>query len=55
MTVALVTHTDAFSTDDKPTPEQIDFIRLTVTAIPGLACIVGTLAVLFYPIPEYKV
>ena len=54
LTVALVTSTEAFSREGAPTEEQIDFIRITVTAIPALACIIGTLSVLFYPIPEYK-
>ena len=54
LTVALVTHTQAYSSEGKATPDEIDFIRMTVTGIPALTCIIGTLAVLFYPIPEYE-
>ena len=54
LTVALVTHSEAYSTDQKLTADQIQFIRLTVTGIPAVACLISTLAVLFYPIPEYS-
>ena len=52
--VYLVTHNDAYTNTDWLTDDQKEFMRLTVTGIPAAACIIGTLAVLFYPIPEYE-
>jgi hypothetical protein len=53
LTVFVVTHSDAYANTEELTPEQKDFMRLTVTGIPAVACVLGTLAVLCYPIPEY--
>ena len=50
--IYLVTNTQAYSIST-PTESALVFIRHTVAGLPALGCLGGTLAVLFYPIPEY--
>ena len=54
LTVYVVTHSEAYSNTEQLTGEQLQYMRFTATAIPAAACILGTLGVLFYPIPEYS-
>lgn len=49
--IFLVTQTAAYSNPDKLSPEEVQFVRFTSCTIPVGCCVVGTIAILFYPIP----
>lgn len=51
--IYLVSNSDSYTKTDSLSIEDIEFIKLTITLIPGLSCLLGVLIVLFYPIPEY--
>lgn len=52
--VYFLSNSEAYSNTADVTSEMVEFIRLTYTAIPGICCALGTLSMIFYPIPEYK-
>ena len=49
----LVINGHAFRTEN-PTPDDISHINMVTTVIPGIGCLLATLSVVFYPIPEYE-
>ena len=51
LAVYLITHTAPYKQEGELSDDDLNFIRMTVTAVPGACCLIGTLAVLFYPIP----
>ena len=54
LAVYVVTHTPSYKKDDDFSDDDIQFIRLTMSLVPGLACVIATLGILFCPVPEYS-
>lgn len=52
--VYFLSNSEAYANTGEVTADKAEFIRWTYTLIPGICCVLGTLAVLFYPIAEYK-
>ena len=53
LVVYFVTHSSAYSKDSDFTSDDIDYIRMTLTVVPGIACLIGTIGILLCPVPEY--
>ena len=53
LAVYVVTHTPPYQKDEDFTDDDLQFIRLTMSLVPGLACVIATIGILFCPVPEY--
>ena len=53
LVVYFVTHSAAYSKDSDFSDGDMQYIRMTTCVVPGVACVIGTLGILFCPVPEY--
>ena len=53
LVVYFVTHSAAYSKDSNFTDQDVEYIRLTLSVVPGVACLIGTIGILLCPVPYY--